>query len=228
MTHPSDDRNWPFAYGSKETLALATTIWGGILLLWQRRRNSWLGLLFLPLTALYLLVLYFFRDPNRKLLTDEGLVVSPGDGQVVNIVEEWDDQYLGRPVIRISIFLSVTNVHVQRAPIAGIVNEISHQPGLKLQAFRSEASQLNENIAMRLETAYGPLVVKQIAGIMARRCVNYATVGESLTTGQRFGLIRFGSRVDLFLPPEAKVLVSVGDNVQGGISPLAHFLPGGD
>ena len=117
------------------------------------------------------------------------------------------------------MFLDVTDVHVQRVPLGGKVTVVDHVPGKKLQAFRPEASTENEFIAMGLDTPYGEILVKQIAGILARRCVNYASVGDSLTTGQRYGLIRFGSRIDLYFPTDAELLVEIGDRVYGGLNP---------
>jgi len=173
--------------------------------------------------AIWLLVLYFFRNPDRTVLEQPGLLVGPCDGTVTDITQIREDQYLKADTIRIGIFLSVFNVHVQRAPIGGKVTLVQHQPGKFLPAFDPKASKENEYIAMRIETEYGPLLVKQISGILARRCINYAQPGDQLLTGQRFGLIKFGSRVELFLPPEAKILVSIGDSVAGGLTKMAQM-----
>ncbi|HSM55333.1 MAG TPA: phosphatidylserine decarboxylase [Candidatus Sulfomarinibacteraceae bacterium] len=177
--------------------------------------------------VIWALVLYFFRDPNRNVAHAPGLVVSAGDGEIVDIRREREDEYLRAEAIRISTFLSITDVHVQRAPISGRVTQVTHRPGRFLQAFRPEASTENEHIAMTIETPQGPVLVKQIAGIMARRCVNYVQPGVCVQTGQRFGLIRFGSRVDLFLPPTAEILVGIGAKVKGGLTPVAHLGSGG-
>jgi phosphatidylserine decarboxylase len=217
------DRMNPFAEGGETTIGVVAGIWAIMTLVWRRWTNPFTTLLFAPFTALFLIVLYFFRDPNRTLTQGNGLVVSPGDGEIVNIVTEREEAYLGQEVIRISIFLSLFDVHVQRTPIAGIAKRIQHQPGKFLQAFRPEASEVNEYIAMVIESPYGDVLVKQIAGILARRCVNYINEGDILTTGQRFGLIRFSSRVDLFLPPTANLLIKVGDKVNGGITPIAQL-----
>lgn len=180
------------------------------------------GTLVLVLTAaLWFMVLYFFRNPQRKVLEQSGVVVGPCDGKVVEILRMVEGEYLNREAIRISVFLSVLDVHVQRAPLAGRVALVEHHPGKFLQAFRPAASQTNDHIAMLIETDRGPILVKQIAGILARRCMNFARVGDELQSGQRFGLIRFGSRVDLFLPARAEVLTEVGDQVYGGITPVA-------
>lgn len=223
MSRYGADRKWPFAEGGGTTIAVVTALWGSLLFRWHRRRGTLLALpLALP-TVLWLLILYFFRDPHREPLREPGLVVSPGDGEVVAIVQEHEDQFLRQPVARISIFLSIFDVHVQRVPLAGRVAQVVHRPGKFMQAFRAEASQENEAITTEINTAYGPVLVRQIAGIMARRCVNYLTVGDQVETGERFGLIRFGSRVDLFLPPTAEILVTIGSKVHGGITPVARL-----
>jgi phosphatidylserine decarboxylase len=173
--------------------------------------------------GLWLVVLYFFRDPIRAVVNHPGLVVGPCDGKVVEIIDQKEDQYLLEGCTRISIFLSLFDVHTQRFPIEGTVVQVEHQAGKFLQAYRPEASRVNEYIAMVIDTPHGKILLKQIAGILARRCINYAQAGDRLPTGQRFGLIKFGSRVDLFLPPQAKVLVAEGDKVYGGITPVAIF-----
>ena len=223
MSRYGADRRWPFAEGGGTTIGLATGFWSACLMLWRRRQSTITGLLAAGAGAVWLLVLYFFRDPNRHPPRQPGLVLSPGDGEVVAIVEEEEGQFLRQRLLRISIFLSIFDVHVQRVPLGGQVTEIVHRPGQFLQAFRPEASEENEAIAMELATPYGTLLVRQVAGIMARRCVNYLKAGDVVETGQRFGLIRFGSRVDLFLPATAEILVTIGASVKGGITPVARL-----
>jgi phosphatidylserine decarboxylase len=185
---------------------------------------GWLTTILLVLTlTVWIVILYFFRDPDRAVLDQPGLVVGPGDGEVVSIELLKEVRYLKVDTIRISIFLSLFDVHVQRAPLAGKVTLVEHQHGKFLQAFRPEASDVNEYIAMQIDTPFGNLLVKQIAGILARRCINYAQSGSQVRTGQRYGLIKFGSRVDLFLPPQANVLIEVGDKVYGGLTPIAQL-----
>jgi len=175
--------------------------------------------------AIWLLLLYFFRNPDRAVVDKPDLIVGPCDGTVMDITKIQEDQYLHAETIRIGIFLSVFNVHVQRAPLAGEVTLVQHQPGKFLPAFNPDASTENEYIAMRIETNNGTILVKQISGILARRCVNFAQLGDRLLTGQRFGLIKFGSRVELFLPPETEILVSIGDPVVGGLTKMAKTPP---
>lgn len=183
--------------------------------------GSSFGLL-LALTA-WVIILYFYRDPDRDVVNQPGLIVGPCDGKVVSIEQFREERYLNRETTRISIFLSLFDVHVQRIPLEGDVTLVDHQPGKYLQAFRAEASEVNEFIAMQLKTPYGDLLVKQIAGILARRCINYAREGEKVLTGQRFGHIKFGSRVDLFIPLQAEVLINIGDKVYGGLTAIAKL-----
>lgn len=223
MKRDNRDHWWPFAVGGGLYIAGATAVLvvaAALMFLWQ----NWLTGSILALTAgLWLAILYFFRDPTRIIQSEPGIVLSPGDGRVVHIAAEQEERYLQGDTVRISIFLSVMDVHVQRIPLEGKVLSVEHQPGKFLQAFKPEASQVNEAISMVVETAFGLILVRQVAGILARRCVNYLVAGEQVHTGQRFGLIRFGSRVDLHLPPEAQVLVAVGDQVHGGITAVARL-----
>lgn len=217
------DRSWPFAQGGGVTIAVFTVLWATAVTLWFLWQNLATGIFLFLATALWLLILYFFRDPNRQVIDKPGLIIGPGDGEVVEIVHEREERYLHADIIRISIFLSVTDVHVQRVPLGGKVTIVDHRPGQYLQAFRPEASDVNEYIAMVTESGYGRVLIKQIAGILARRCVNYTQPGDTLQTGQRFGLIRFSSRLDLFLPPNAQLLVKIGDKIEGGLTPIAQL-----
>ncbi len=217
------EKSWPLAAGSGGNIAVAGVVWLGLAAAWRRWPGLLTGALVTLGSGLMGLVLYFFRDPERVPPSEAGLVVSPADGEVVASVIEQEDEYLGRRARRVSIFLNILDVHVQRSPLAGVVTERRHRPGAFLQAFRPEASEQNEHIAMVVESDHGPVLVKQIAGIMARRCVNTAAVGDRLERGERFGLIRFGSRVDLFLPTEVEMLVRIGDRVEGGVTPVARL-----
>lgn len=176
-----------------------------------------------PAAALVLLaafVFYFFRDPQRKLPESPSAVVSPADGRVLEVVEEPLDGRQGR---KISIFLSIFNVHVNRSPVAARIASAEHLPGKFFAAMRPRASTENEQNVVRLDTGRGPIVVKQIAGWVARRILFWKPVGASLERGERFGMIRFGSRVELWLPNEARILVRPGDNVRGGSSVVAEW-----
>ena len=219
------DKLWPFAQGGGATLAFFTAILLITLIIWFLWSNIFTGILLFLVSLLWLIVLYFFRDPNRVPIDKPGQIIGPGDGTVVAIEKMHEAKYLKKEVIRLSMFLSLTNVHVQRVPLSGKVTVVDYQPGKFLQAFRPEASEENEYIAMGLDTPYGEIVVKQIAGILARRCVNFASVGDDLLTGRRFGLIRFGSRIDLYFPTDAEILVKIGDSISGGLTPIAQLKP---
>ncbi len=218
---------WPFARGSEKNLGIIGGGWLAALIAHLMLRRGSTRLFLWLLTPIWLITLYFFRDPERPVsYYKDGLVVSPADGEVVAVVEEKEARYLGRDMIRLSIFLSLFDVHVQRNPVSGRVVLIDHQPGKFLQAFKPEASEVNEYIAMGIETRrFGTVLVKQIAGILARRCVNHQQVGDQVEGGERYGLIRFSSRVDLFLPDSAELLIDVGDKVLGGLTPIARLKP---
>src|SRR5216684_3478500 len=168
----------------------------------------------------------FFRDPERVIPAEPGAVVSPADGRVVVVTDEENE---GRPGKRVSIFLAIWNVHVNRAPADGTITKMDYRPGKFLAAMRERASVENEQNVFTLSTDGGEMVFKQIAGLIARRVVSWKKAGERVTRGERIGLIRFGSRVDVWLPREAEILVQVGENVKGGSSVLARWQakPGG-
>lgn len=214
----------PFAKGSEPTIGIATAFLATVVTVAAKWPNVMTRLLAGVGFSLWALVLYFFRDPERQTTNTPGLLVSAADGEVVEITHERETTYLERDAIRISVFLSIFDVHVQRIPLSGKVAFVHHQPGQYLQAFRPEASTVNEHIATLITSAYGPVLVKQIAGVLARRCVNYLRPGEEVRRGQRFGLIRFGSRVDIFVSPDAKILVNVGDKVTGAVTPLVQLV----
>ena len=171
---------------------------------------------------LLLFVLNFFRDPDRDIPNEEGVIVSPGDGKIVEIIEE-SDPMLDEPYRRGSIFLNVFNVHVQRIPVGGRIGQVKYNKGKFLNAASHKASLENEQSAMIIDTGKQKVLVKQIAGLIARRIVCWAKEGDNYSLGQRYGLIRFGSRVDLFLPLSAEVKVSLGDHVSGGSSIIGYL-----
>jgi phosphatidylserine decarboxylase len=176
--------------------------------------------------GLLLFCLWFFRDPERKPPNDTSLAVSPADGTVTHVDEVEEEQFFKRRMKRISIFLSVFDAHVNRSPIAGEVLFTEGRGGLYLDARHPEASALNESLFWvfgskdDLESA---VAVKQITGAIARRIVPWAQLGESMERGERFGMIRFGSRTDLYLPLDAEVLVLVGNKVKGGETAVARL-----
>ena len=165
-------------------------------------------------------VFSFFRDPDRVIPSDPGAIVSPGDGRVV-VVQ--DEDYAGKPGKRVSIFLAVWNVHVNRSPEAGRITKMEYRPGKFVAAMRANASAENEQNVFALSTDAGELMFKQIAGLIARRVVSWKKAGDVVARGERIGLVRFGSRVDLWVPRQAEILVKVGQNVKGGSSVLASW-----
>ena len=188
-----------------------------------------LGLALMPIGGLFFLALaafvgYFFRDPERAIPASAGLLLAPADGKIMAISPQPNEPERPSGTL-VSIFLSVFDVHINRVPMAGTVVDVRYQPGRFLPAFRSDASAANEQNIVTLQTGEAQVIVKQIAGILARRIVCRATVGDVLRAGQRFGLIRFGSRVDVVIPPQFTVHVSVGQRVRGGESILAAHRP---
>jgi phosphatidylserine decarboxylase len=158
----------------------------------------------------------FFRDPERTPPAVTGAVLAPADGKVMGIAEV-DDAWAG-PAVRISIFLSPLDVHVNRAPVAGLVRSVTYAAGQFRAAYKPEASDVNERCTVAIEGDAARIAVRQIAGVLARRIVCRARVGDKLGAGERYGLIRFGSRTDLFVPRATTVRVRVGDRVKGGES----------
>jgi phosphatidylserine decarboxylase len=172
------------------------------------------------LVFLALFIFSFFRDPERVIPSEPGVVVSPGDGRVVVVT---DEENAGRPGKRVSIFLAVWNVHVNRSPAAGTITKMEYRPGKFLAAMRERASMENEQNVFTLSTEAGEMVFKQIAGLIARRVVSWKKAGDKVARGERIGLVRFGSRVDVWVPKEAEILVKLGENVKGGASVLARW-----
>jgi phosphatidylserine decarboxylase len=166
--------------------------------------------------------LWFFRDPERAIPQEAGAVVSPGDGKVTDVSPVVVN---GERQTRISIFLSVFNVHVNRSPIAGVVRDARYQRGKYLNAMNQASAELNEQNIVTVEGDGQTVVFKQIAGLLARRIVFNPKVGDTLQRGQRVGLIKFGSRVDVLFDASARVTVKIGDTVQGGASVLAYLQP---
>ena len=164
----------------------------------------------------------FFRDPERALPSGESVIVSPGDGKVV-VIQEDTDPFLDGSYTRISIFLNVFNVHVQRTPVAGKIEKIRYNKGKFFNAASHKASLDNEQNAVLIDTGREKVLVKQIAGLIARRIVCWAKEGDDYQLGQRFGLIRFGSRVDLFLPKGTRIEVKIGDHVNGASSVIGYL-----
>lgn len=181
--------------------------------------TGWLG--WTPIAAvagtLTLFVSWFFRNPARVIPQGPGLVVAPGDGKVLAVDEEFEPRYLKDRAVRISIFLNVFDVHINRIPCEGTIEDVQYQPGLFLVASKPGATLKNEQNAVMIKTAEEAKVLcVQVAGLIARRIVCWVTPKDRAVRGERFGLIRFGSRMDTFLPIGTSIKVAVGDRVKGG------------
>ena len=184
--------------------------------------GAWLMAISGVSSLLALFTLWFFRDPAPTLPADARSVVAPGQGKVISISEVDEPTFLGDRARRITIFLSVFDVHVQRAPVSGIVEHRVYTPGKYLVAWKEKASADNEQSSLGISTRHGPVLVRQIAGLIARRIITDPSEGDAVVRGNRLGIIRFGSRVDLFLPLDWEVISSVGDRVRVGSSVLAR------
>jgi phosphatidylserine decarboxylase len=200
---------WPFVAATVAAAALVSWLAGG---LWS-----------IPLWLLAVFVVQFFRDPPRQVRADPRAIVSPADGRIVR-VEAVRDPNTGADALLISVFMNVFNVHSNRAPVDGMVESVQYRPGAFLHADLDKASERNEANAIVLRTPSGERIsVVQVAGLIARRILCYVRAGDRLARGQRFGFIRFGSRVDVYLPRLVRPVVAVGDAVHAGVSVLAEL-----
>lgn len=173
---------------------------------------------------LLLMILQFFRNPRRRIKLDENTILCPADGKVVVIEETEETEYFGDRRIQVSIFMSPINVHVNRNPVSGKVSFFRYHAGKYLVAWHPKSSTLNERTSIAVQTATGKEVLfRQIAGALARRIVWYVREGSEVTQGEEFGFIKFGSRVDVFLPLGTKLDVEIGDKVSGGLTVLGRF-----
>jgi phosphatidylserine decarboxylase len=199
-------------------------IFAGVTFLAALTGIAWL---FWPMLLLTLWSVYFYRDPPRGVPQEEGLLIAPADGLVQMVVEAVPPAELGlgdQPLTRVSIFLSVFDVHINRAPCAGTVEVMAYRPGKFLNAAADKASEENERMALAFRRADGRLIgCVQIAGWVARRIVCYTKPGQAVSTGERFGHIRFGSRTDLYLPTGARLLVAAGQRMIGGETVMAEL-----
>lgn len=187
---------------------------------------AWQGWVIVAVGAALLtaFVAWFFRNPARVIPKDPHLVVAPGDGKVIAIEEEFEPRYLKDRALRVTIFLNVFNVHINRMPCDGMVEEVQYQPGMFLVASKPEATLRNEQNALMIRTVEGVKVLcVQVAGLIARRIVCWASAQDRAMRGERYGLIRFGSRMDTFLPIGTNLRVSVGDRVKGGETILGEL-----
>lgn len=170
-----------------------------------------------------LFCVFFFRNPERKIRDDNNLVLAPADGKILEINTVQENNYLNAKTKQVRIFLSVLNVHINRSPIAGTVEWVDKKGGLCLPAYKKEAGDKNARNYVGLVSEYGRILVIQITGIIARRIVCWVNPGDSLKAGERFGLIRFGSCTELYLPLDAEIMVVPGQKVKGGETIIARF-----
>ena len=219
----------PFALAS---ILLAGTCWGIVWVLGDSRLSGGTTATEVVLqivggvtSLIAIFILYFFRDPEPKIPYDESLVVAPGQGKVILIEDVDQVDFISGAAKKISIFLSVFDVHVQRAPVSGTVDHKVYRQGAYTVAWAEKSSEDNEQSSLGIVTEHGRILVRQIAGLVARRIVTDPSLGDSVERGNRFGIIRFGSRVDLFLPPHWEILCAEGDRVKVGSSPIARMRP---
>ena len=185
--------------------------------------GGWWWILSAVWTPVALWTPWFFRDPIRTGPRGDHLVIAPADGKVVNVAEVDEPTFIGGPAHRVSVFMNVFSVHVNRYPASGTVAFREYEPGTFVNATLDKASEKNERMSLGIETRHGRVLVRQIAGLVARRIVTDGDVGEIARQGERLGIIRFGSRVDTFIPRPSRILVSVGDQALAGVTLLAEW-----
>jgi phosphatidylserine decarboxylase len=202
-------------------ILIATAVAVGTFALALMRRSWPLWLAAVLLTVIALWVAYFFRDPERTGQRGDALVISPADGRIVMITDVDEPSFVHGKATRISIFMNVFNVHVNRYPVSGTVRYVHYNPGKFINAAADKASLDNEQMSVGLETHGVRVLVRQIAGAIARRIVTYSKEGDAAQQGERFGIIRFGSRVDVFVPTNSTVRVKIGEKTAAGTTLLA-------
>lgn len=213
---------YPFIFGF-----LFITLIASLLLLWSSRSGgsqiSFYVLLGASLLSFVVTIFmcFFFRDPERKIPEGKGIFVSPADGKVILVKDVHEKEHLNSDVKEISIFMSPLDVHVNRAPCDGKVSVVKYSPGKFMAAYRDDASLQNENIVMVLDSEKDRALVRQVAGFVARRAVCRVKAGDMLKRGERYGLIKFSSRLDVYLPKDAQIKVRPGDKVKAGETVIA-------
>ncbi len=192
-------------------------------ILWIINKKVFLLMIGIILFLLFLFILHFFRDPDRQVPHEKNIIISPSDGKVIEIKSDQELLYFDKKFIKVSIYLSLWDVHINRIPIDGEIIFQKYNKGKFYPAFKNKASQNNESNLIGIKTKTGEVFVKQIAGIIARRIISTVNIGDEVCKGQRFGMIRFGSRVELFLPNDIELTVSKGDVLRGGESIVGEF-----
>ena len=202
-----DPSGWPFI-GGAAALGIAAAAFV----------NAAVGLTFLILAAIFL---FFFRDPNRIVTQERDAVLSPADGRVLIAGPPTVRDFPSESWRQVSIFLSPLDVHVNRMPVAGMVTKVRYHPGRFLPAYRADAGDLNEYTEIWIDHGGQPVVIRQVVGVLARRVVCRTSEGMEVAAGERFGVMKFGSRMDIFVPVDARITVKVGDRVVGGVTVIA-------
>lgn len=205
---------------------ITSIIWGIVLWLTARylgTSSPWFWVINLPFLLVWVWVLSFFRIPTRSFSAGEQMIVAPADGKVVVIEETFEPEYFKDQRLQVSIFMSPLNVHVNRAPIDGEVHYVKYHPGKYLVAWHPKSSTDNERTSVVIRNNSMTILLRQIAGAMARRIKYYVKEGDTIKQNEEFGFIQFGSRVDLFLPLGTKMDVNIGQAVKGGVTVLAHL-----
>lgn len=204
-------------------IALAALAAGGAYAVALGRRSWTLWLVAFLLTLIALWVAYFFRDPEREGERGERVVIAPADGRIVDVREVDEPAFLHGRATRVAIFMNVFDVHVNRYPVTGVVRYLHYNKGKFFNAATEKSSLENEQMSVGIETGRHRVLARQIAGLIARRIVTYSREGEQVTQGDRMGLIRFGSRVDVFVPAGSKIRVAVGERTTAGVTPIAEL-----
>lgn len=212
-----------FAREGYPFIGSATLVTAAMFTLATGRRSFALWLIAIAFAVVTLWVAYFFRDPERTGPRGDDMLIAPADGRVLPIVEVDEPTFVGGRAVRISIFMNVFNVHVNRYPVDGVVRYVHYNPGKFINAAHDKASLENEQMSIGIETPRSRVLVRQIAGLVARRIVTYSKQGDTTRQGARFGIIRFGSRVDIFAPAGTKVQVQPGEHTKAGVTVIAQL-----
>lgn len=209
---------------SKGTIIFATVLFAVVAFTSIYFLKLWSLLIIIPLLVVYALIFWFFRVPNRSILDHTFEVIAPVDGKVVMIKEVEENEHIEGKHMQISIFMSPLNVHICRYPVSGQVVYKKYHPGKYLVAWHEKSSTLNERTSVAVKTNNNQTVLfRQIAGYVARRIVFYSNIGDTAKAGHEFGFIKFGSRMDIFLPMDAEILCKIGDKTKGGIDLIAQL-----
>lgn len=202
------------------SVCLAVAIWVAVVLFLQ----TWLFIAISIVILVFLVcIISFFREPKRPYVTDESLVYAPADGKIVVIEEVEDKEYIEGRYLQISVFMSITNVHINWYPVSGTIEYFKYHPGRFIVAWHPKSSEENERTTTVVNTGKYHVLFRQIAGLIARRIVSYVKVGGPAVQNEKFGFIKFGSRIDVLLPPDTEILVSIGDKVTGSQTPIARL-----